>query len=78
MDIFQTLDLLIDRWCERRAIRPLQLLLRRYPGPLFHTDQKFELLNAMKDVKQSCKAELTEEEYRLLLKAIQSLGNSLP
>ncbi|MGH7970754.1 MAG: hypothetical protein ACREIC_18675 [Limisphaerales bacterium] len=46
MDIPTTLDTLIDRWCERRAIRPLQLLLRAYPGPLVHTDQMFELLEA--------------------------------
>ena len=77
MGILQTLDTLIDRWCERRALRPLQLLFRAYPGPLLHTDQKFELLDAMKDVKGICRAELPEDELRLLIEAVQSLEDSL-
>jgi hypothetical protein len=77
MDVLQTLDLLIDRWCERRALRPLQLLLRAYPGPLAHTDQKFELLDAMKDVKGLCRAELPDDELRMLIEALNDLENSL-
>jgi hypothetical protein len=77
MDICHTLDTLIDRWCERRALRPLQLLFRAYPGPLLHTDQKFELLDAMKDVKGLCRAELPEDELRMLIEAVQSLEDSL-
>lgn len=77
MDVCQTLDTLIDRWCERRAIKPLQLLFRAYPGPLLHTDQKFELLDAMKDVKGLCRAELPEDEIRMLIKAVQVLEDSL-
>ena len=45
-DLFETLDALIDAWCERRALRPLHYLLRVYPGVVAHTDQKFELLDA--------------------------------
>ena len=77
MDICHTLDTLIDCWCERRALRPLQLLFRAYPGPLLHTDQKFELLDAMKDVKGLCRAELPEDELRMLIEAVQSLEDSL-
>ena len=77
MDICLTLDTLIDRWCERRALRPLQLLFRAYPGPLLHTDQKFELLDAMKDVKGLCRAELEDDELRMLIEAVQSLEDSL-
>ena len=51
MDIPKILDTLIDGWCERRAIRPLKYLLRAYPGPLAHTDQLYEFLDALKDVK---------------------------
>jgi hypothetical protein len=29
--LFELLDRLIDGWCERRAIRPLQVLLGGYP-----------------------------------------------
>ncbi len=77
MDICQTLDTLIDRWCERRALRPLQFLFRAYPGVLAHTDQKFELLSALKDVKGLCRAELTPEELTMLIEAHNALEDSL-
>jgi len=77
MDICATLDTLIDRWCDRRALRPLQLLLRVYPGSVLHTDQKFELLDAMRDVKGLCRAELPDNELRMLIEAVQSLEDSL-
>jgi len=77
MDLVKVLDTLIDRWCERRALRPLQLLFRAYPGPLVHTDQLFELLDALRDVKGLCRAQLTEEELRMLIEALNSLEDSL-
>jgi len=77
MDIRGTLDTLIDRWCERRALRPLQLLFRAYPGPLAHTDQLFELLDALKDVKGLCRAELSAEEIRMLVEAVNELEDAL-
>jgi hypothetical protein len=77
MDIPSTLDTLIDRWCERRALRPLQLLFRAYPGPLAHTDQLFELLDALKDVKGLCRAELSAEEIRMLVEAVNELEDAL-
>lgn len=77
MDIPSTLDTLIDRWCERRAIRPLQLLLRAYPAPLAHADQMFELLDALKDVKGLCRGELPEEELRMVIEAQNVIEEAL-
>jgi tRNA C32,U32 (ribose-2'-O)-methylase TrmJ len=77
MNFTQTLDKLIDGWCERRAIRPLQRLLPAYPAPLFHTDQKHQLLEAMRDVKGLCRANLTEDELRMLIELINTLEDSL-
>ena len=77
MDIPSTLDTLIDRWCERRALRPLQLLFRAYPGPLAHTDQLFELLDALKDVKGLCRSELPTEELGMLVEAVNELEDAL-
>ena len=77
MDIPTTLNTLIDRWCERRAIRPLQLLLRAYPGPLTHADEMFELLKALKDVKGLCRAELPEEELRMVIEAHNVVEDAL-
>ncbi len=69
MDLPATLNTLIDRWCERRAIRPLQILLRVYPGPLIHADQMFGLLDALKDLKGLCRTELPDEELRMIIEA---------
>jgi hypothetical protein len=54
-DMFATLDALIDGWCERRALAPLRYPLPKYPGVVAHTDQKFELLDALKDIKGLCR-----------------------
>ena len=77
MEIRKPLDILIDRWCGRRALRPLQLLFRAYPGPLVHTDQMFDLLQAIKDVKGLCRAELPEDELRMLIEAHNALEDAL-
>jgi hypothetical protein len=66
---FKILDGLINSWCERRALRPLRYLLRAYPGVLAHTDQQFELLEALKKVKALCHDDLTPEERRLVTQA---------
>jgi hypothetical protein len=68
-DLFKTLDGLIDAWCERRALKPLHYLLRAYPAVIAHTDQKFELLDALKNVKGLCRDDLTEEERRVVTQA---------
>jgi len=77
MNFTQTLDILIDSWCERRAVRPLQCLLPAYPAPLAHTDQKHQLLGALRDVKGLCPADLTENELRMLNESINKLEDSL-
>lgn len=76
-DLFKTLDGLIDRWCERRALKPLRYMLRAYPGVLDHTDQKFELLDALKDVKGLCRDDLMPDERRLVTKAHDFLDERL-
>jgi hypothetical protein len=76
-EICKTLDLLIDRWCDRRAIRPLQTLLQVYPGVLAHTDQKFELLRAMKAVKSANRSDLTDDELDMLIAAHNVLDDAL-
>jgi hypothetical protein len=63
------LDVLINGWCERRALGPLRYLLDAYPGGLAHTDQQFELVEALKKVKAFCRDDLTQEELRLVRQA---------
>jgi len=68
-NLFKTLDCLINGWCERRALHPLCYLLRAYPGVLAHTDQQFQLLEALKNLKRLCRDHLTPEELRLVTQA---------
>jgi hypothetical protein len=72
-DLTKTLDTLIDGWCERRALRPLQYLLRAYPAVLAHTDQFEDVLDALKDVKGLARKELTEKELADVIACINLL-----
>ena len=76
-DLFKALDALIAGWCERRALKPLHYILRAYPAVIAHTDQKFELLDALKDVKGLCRDNLTPEERQLVTKAHDLLEERL-
>jgi hypothetical protein len=69
LEPFKILDHLINGWCERRALRPLRYLLDAYPGVLAHTDQQFDLVEALKNVKALCRDDLTEEERHLVRQA---------
>ena len=77
MDVPKILDALIDGWCERRALRPLSYLLPIYPGVLAHTDQKFQLLDAIKDVKGLCRDDLTAEERVLISQVHNAVEDAL-
>ncbi len=63
---FKILDVLINDWCERRALRPLRYLLPAYWGVSAHTDLQFELLEALKKVNALGRNDLTQEERRLV------------
>ena len=62
MDVFRALDTLIDHWCERRSIRPLQRLLQVYPTVFVSAEQRFALLDALKDIRQFHRKDLTAQE----------------
>ena len=73
MTLTERLDWLIDQWCERRELRPLQFLFRAYPGVLAHTDQFGDLLEALRDVKGLCRDKLKPEELTLVISLINEL-----
>jgi hypothetical protein len=76
-DLFTKARQADDSWCERRAIKPLQCLLRAYPAPLIHTDQKHQLLEALRDVKGLHRVDLTEDELRQIVELHNALERSL-
>ena len=60
--LFAVLDGLVDRWCERRALPPLAVLLPAYqPAPLL-TDQWAALYVAIRNLKGLAPDALTPEE----------------
>jgi len=75
-EICRTVDRLIDRWCGRREIGPLQELLRVYPGVLAHTDQKSELLHAIKAVQGGHRGKLTDDELDMLIAVHNALDDA--
>jgi hypothetical protein len=76
-NLSKTLDGLINGWCERRALRPLAYLLPAYPGVFVHTDQQFQLLEALKNLKRLCLDHLTPQELRLVTQAYDFLDERL-
>jgi len=76
-DLGKTLDRLINAWCERRALRPLALLLAAYPGIDKHPVREFELLEALKNLKTVCGNHVTSEELGLITQAHDLLGDRL-
>jgi len=76
-NLFQTLDGLVNGWCERRALRPLGYLLPAYQGILTHTHEQFELFEALKKLKRLCRDYLTPEELRLVTQAHNLLEERL-
>src|SRR4030095_4613922 len=77
LNLFKTLDHLINIWCERRALRPLAYLLPAYPGVSAHTDQQFQLLEALKNLKRLCLDHLTPQELRLITQVHDFLDERL-
>ena len=73
----KTLDALINAWCERRALRPLAFLLAAYPGVSAHPVREFELLEALKNLKNLCRDQVTSEELRLIIQAHDFVGERL-
>ena len=76
-NLFKTLDGLITSWCERRALRPLAYLLPAYPGVFAHTDQQFQLLEALKNLKRLRRDHFTPEELRMITQAHDFLQQRL-
>lgn len=60
MDVHATMGELIDRWCERRALQPLSILLPTYASLNGLTDGWSELWGAMRHVRAMCKDDLTK------------------
>ena len=64
---------MIDSWCERRELGPLRWIISSaYPG-LYHTDQWFTVLDALRTIKGLCHERLTPEEMTWVRTALRIL-----
>ena len=75
-NLFTVIDGLIDRWCERRALRPLRILLPAYQLNGL-TDGWVELYDALRDVRSACRDELPEVEMREINQAVMAVQKIL-
>jgi hypothetical protein len=69
-ELFATLDRLVDGWCERRALRPLSIILRAYPMVSPLSDSWHDLRSVLRDLRcleepQSSRSEAAEVEAAL-------------
>lgn len=64
-NLFPTLDNLVDRWCERRALLPLRVLLPVYPLGNALTDGLADLHEALREV-ENLREELNPAEQELV------------
>jgi hypothetical protein len=56
------IDRLVDRWCERRNLTALRLILAAWPSPLKLTDDWAELRIALRNVLALARGNLSPEE----------------
>lgn len=67
--LFQILDHLIDGWCERRALRPLAVVLAGYPPAPALTDEWAALYATVRNLKGVAPDVLTDAERAAVAEA---------
>jgi len=75
--IFTILDGLVEQWCERRALNPLRRILPAYPLTNNLTDGWHMIYEALRDVRASCRDELSAAEQQQIGEAIVMVQNAL-
>jgi hypothetical protein len=70
-ELFQTLQKLVEAWCDRRALQALRCILRGYPLVNRLTDGWADLMMALKDVRAFARQEITREEAKSIDECIR-------
>ena len=68
---------LVDKWCDRRALKPLGIVLRAYPLTMGLTDDVAGLHEALRSARALCRDALPPDELGSLDKAISLLNQAL-
>ena len=75
--LFADIDTLVDRWCDRRVLKALRIILQAYPLASGLSDEWHELYNALRLIRSQYGRQLPDEEADLLGAAIVSAGQRL-
>ncbi|HKX18933.1 MAG TPA: hypothetical protein VJT33_13055 [bacterium] len=75
--LFETLQRLVEAWCDRRCLRALRHVLAGYPLPSPHTDGWGALYEALRHVRASDRDELTDQEVETVDDLIVAVGERL-
>ena len=59
-DIIQEISKLIDGWCERRALRPLRIILPGWPPPNGFADEWQRVWAAMRHLRAMCHEDIAQ------------------
>jgi len=76
-ELFATLDRLVDGWCDRRALRPLRIILRVYPMSSPLTDGWGDLRNALRDLRCLRDPEISDAEAAAVDDALRVVERAL-
>jgi hypothetical protein len=61
-ELFALLDGLVEGWCQRRALRPLRILLPAYPMASTLSDSWHELRGALRSLRTLREPDVTDSE----------------
>jgi len=76
-ELFQTLQKLVDTWCERRALQALRHILKGYPLTSPLTDSWADLMTALQDVRAFAREEITPEELKSVDECIREIERAV-
>jgi hypothetical protein len=76
-ELFLSLDRLVDGWCERRALRPLRVILRAYPMMSPLSDSWFELRGALQDLRCLRPPDISESDAKAIEDALRAVETAL-
>lgn len=76
-DLHGEISRLVDRWCERRALSPLRIILGHWPPVSGLTDEYEDLLSSLRHLRAMCRDQLPPDEYEVVNKAVAYVNSVL-
>jgi hypothetical protein len=76
-DLFVLLDRLVDGWCERRALRPLAMILSAYPMNSPLSDSWYELRGALRSLRCLRAPDISAAEMSAVEDALRAVEKAL-